>query len=76
MENNEKQAKNSAVSLTFQEAAELVDELREEIRSASGDAPVLKIDTPEKRAILLDSLTFMANEIANEAELRMAGLNQ
>lgn len=52
------------VNLTYEKASNIVALLKAEVMS--GDT--LKLDTPEKKALVYDSLTFMENEIASEKE--------
>lgn len=52
------------VNLTYEKAATIVAMLKKEVLSEES----IKLDTPEKRALVYDSLTFMENEIASEKE--------
>lgn len=60
----EKKGLNEPVNLTYEKAASIVALLKAEV--LSGDT--LKLDTPEKKALVYDSLTFMENEISSEKE--------
>lgn len=60
---------SKAVQMGFDEALAVTRDLRK--RAVQGDA--LELRSPEERALVMDALLLMENEIQNEREYRMAG---